>query len=123
MCCLEKGVWHDENCFFFLSVRVFVVRGSGFFPCSLMLALFRCHTAVRWRSHLRCSAFSLVGATNSSQRSTIAGPQFLRTQTALFHQSEAKASPDPNKPSTGKHMYDCLYSYRPEGVSMFSSGV
>lgn len=106
----EKGVWHDENCLFVFSfskiLRVLVVRGSGFFPCSLMSGLFRCHTAVRWRLHPRCSAFSLLGATKSSQCSTTAGPQFLRTQTALFHQSEAKASPDPNKPSTGKHMYD-----------------
>lgn len=36
----------------------------------------------------------------SSQPSTTARPQFLRTQTALFHQSKAKASPDPNKPAS-----------------------
>lgn len=55
-----------------------------------MLALSRCSTALSWRLALHCS-------TPGSQPSTTARPQFLRTQTALFHQSKAKASPDPNK--------------------------
>ncbi|TKS85653.1 Redox-regulatory protein FAM213A [Collichthys lucidus] len=65
-----------------------------------MLALSRCSTALRWRISPRCSALSLGSATMSSQLTTAARPQFLRTQTALFHQSEAKASPDPNKPAS-----------------------
>uniref|UniRef100_A0A8D0ACT2 Redox-regulatory protein FAM213A n=3 Tax=Sander lucioperca TaxID=283035 RepID=A0A8D0ACT2_SANLU len=65
-----------------------------------MLALSRCSRALRWRLSLRCSALSLGSSTMSSQPSTAARPQFLRTQTALFHQSKAKASPDPNKPAT-----------------------
>lgn len=36
----------------------------------------------------------------SSQTSTAARTQLLRTQTALFHQSRATASPDPNKPAS-----------------------
>lgn len=36
----------------------------------------------------------------SSQPSIAAGPQFLRTPAAQFHQSKAKASPDPNKPAS-----------------------
>lgn len=65
-----------------------------------MLALSRCSAALRWRLSLRCSALSLGRATTSSQPSTAAGPQFLRPQTALFHQSEAKASPEPSKPAS-----------------------
>ncbi|KAM7385571.1 hypothetical protein PAMP_001650 [Pampus punctatissimus] len=56
-----------------------------------MLALSRCSTAaLRWR-------LSLGSSTMSSRPSTAAWPQFLRVQAAQFHQSKAKASPDPNK--------------------------
>ncbi|KAA8583781.1 hypothetical protein FQN60_014989 [Etheostoma spectabile] len=51
-----------------------------------MLGLSRCSRALRWRLPLRCSALSLGSTTMSSQPSTAAGPQFLRAQTALFHQ-------------------------------------
>ncbi|KAK1905803.1 hypothetical protein KUDE01_012982 [Dissostichus eleginoides] len=72
-----------------------------------MLALSRCPAAFR---SLRCSALSLGATTMSSQPSTTARPPSLRTQAALFHQSEAKASPDTNKPSSGKDIFDCLHS-------------
>uniref|UniRef100_A0A8C4D9F5 Peroxiredoxin-like 2 activated in M-CSF stimulated monocytes n=3 Tax=Dicentrarchus labrax TaxID=13489 RepID=A0A8C4D9F5_DICLA len=65
-----------------------------------MLALSRSSTALRWRLSLRCSALPLGSTTMSSEPSTATWPQFLRTQTALFHQSKAKASPDPNKPAS-----------------------
>eukprot|EP00064_Thunnus_orientalis_P009891 superscaffoldBa00001283_g9917 len=66
-----------------------------------MLALSRCSTAaLRCRLSLRCSALSLGSSTMSSQPSIAAGPQFLRTPAAQFHQSKAKASPDPNKPAS-----------------------
>lgn len=58
----------------------------------------------------------------SRQPSTTASPQFLRTQTALFHQSEAKASPDPNKPasvlSSGSGLEGELF-----GMGMWSLGL
>uniref|UniRef100_A0A669DG03 Uncharacterized protein n=3 Tax=Oreochromis niloticus TaxID=8128 RepID=A0A669DG03_ORENI len=62
-----------------------------------MLALSRCSTALSCRLALRCSALSVRGSNPGSQPSTTARPQFLRTQAAPFHQSKAKASPDPNK--------------------------
>lgn len=66
-----------------------------------------------WRLSLRCSALSLGSATVSRQHPTTARLLLLRTQTAAFHQSKAKASPDPNKPASGKHIskfkYDCLH--------------
>lgn len=64
-----------------------------------MLVLSKCPTPLRWT--LCCSSLPLRSAT-PSQRPATTGPQFLRTQTAPFHQSEAKASPELNKPSTGK---------------------
>lgn len=69
-----------------------------------MLVLSKCPTILRWTLLLRCSVLPLRSATPSSQRSTTTGPQIVRTQTALFHQSEAKASPELNKPSTGKNI-------------------
>ncbi|KAF6731536.1 Redox-regulatory protein FAM213A [Oryzias melastigma] len=57
-----------------------------------MQAVNRCWVALRWRIPLRCSALPL----GSSLLSTPARPHF-QCQTALFHQSEAKAGPDPNK--------------------------
>lgn len=87
----SEGV-HSRRAIFFFSLR------------SLMLVLSKCPTTLRWTLPLRCSALPLWSATPSSRRSTTTGPQFLRTQTALFHQSEAKASPEQNKPSTGKNI-------------------
>uniref|UniRef100_A0A3B5K5U6 Uncharacterized protein n=3 Tax=Takifugu rubripes TaxID=31033 RepID=A0A3B5K5U6_TAKRU len=58
-----------------------------------MLVLSKCPTPLRWTLPLCCSS-------TPNQRSATTGPQFLRTQTAPFHQSEAKASPELNKPST-----------------------
>ncbi|GAA6223385.1 redox-regulatory protein FAM213A-like isoform X1 [Lates japonicus] len=75
-----------------------------------MLALSRCLPALRWTLPLRCSALSLASDTMSSQSSTTATPQILRTQTALFHQSRAKSNPGPNKPASGKDILDCLHS-------------
>ncbi|KAI3363218.1 hypothetical protein L3Q82_011854, partial [Scortum barcoo] len=75
-----------------------------------MLALSRCPTALRWRLCLPLGSTAM-----NSRPSTAACPHFLRTETALFHQSEAKASPDPNKPASGKDIFDCL--------QMLSSGL
>uniref|UniRef100_A0A3B4U4S9 Uncharacterized protein n=3 Tax=Seriola dumerili TaxID=41447 RepID=A0A3B4U4S9_SERDU len=87
-----------------------------------MLALSRCSPALRWTLSLRCSALSLGSATLSSQSSTTARPQFLRTQTALFHESKAKASPDPNKPASvlasGSGLEGELF-----GIGMWSLGL
>lgn len=68
-----------------------------------MLVLSKCPTTLRWTLLLRGSALPLWSATPSSQLSTTARLPILRTQAALFHQSEAKASPELNKPSTGKN--------------------
>uniref|UniRef100_A0A3Q3MWE4 Uncharacterized protein n=3 Tax=Mastacembelus armatus TaxID=205130 RepID=A0A3Q3MWE4_9TELE len=65
-----------------------------------MLALPRCLTALRWTLSLRCPVLSLEGATIRSHPSTTVRSRFLRTQTALFHQSKAKSSPDLNKPTS-----------------------
>ncbi|KAM3606529.1 uncharacterized protein V6R79_018126 [Siganus canaliculatus] len=65
-----------------------------------MLVLSRCPTALTWRLSLRCSAMSLGCTAPSSQTSTTARPQFLRAQSAMFHQSKAQASPDPSKPTS-----------------------
>uniref|UniRef100_A0A146QV31 Redox-regulatory FAM213A-like protein n=1 Tax=Fundulus heteroclitus TaxID=8078 RepID=A0A146QV31_FUNHE len=56
-----------------------------------MLALSRCSPAFRRRLPLRCSAPPLASA------SITAGPQVLTSQIARFHQSKARAGPDPNK--------------------------
>lgn len=77
-------------------------RRARFLFSPLMLVLSKCPTPLRWTFPLCCSSLPLRSAT-SSQRSSTTGPQFLRTQTAPFHQSEAKASPELNKPSTGKN--------------------
>lgn len=71
-----------------------------------------------WRLSLRCSALSL--GTVSSRPSTAAGPQYLTTQTALIHQSKAKASPDPNKPASvsGSGLEGELF-----GMGMWSLGL
>lgn len=74
---------------------------------SLMLALSRCLTALRWRLPLRCAGVPVGSSTMSSRPATTARPQFL-TQTALFHRSTAKASPDPNKITSGKGMLSQL---------------
>ncbi|KAF7643550.1 hypothetical protein LDENG_00237580 [Lucifuga dentata] len=63
------------------------------------MLLSRCSTALRWRKSLHCSVLPVGGATTNSQPPTTARPHPLRTQAALFHQSKAKASPEPNKPS------------------------
>lgn len=77
----------------------------------LMLGLSKCPATLRWTLPLRCSTLPLRSAT-PSQRSTTTGPQqFLRTQTALFHQSEAKASPELNKPSTGKNTQPAAFHH------------
>uniref|UniRef100_A0A3Q1GEE8 Redox-regulatory protein FAM213A-like n=1 Tax=Acanthochromis polyacanthus TaxID=80966 RepID=A0A3Q1GEE8_9TELE len=65
-----------------------------------MLALSRCSTALRWSLPLRCSALPLGNSTVSRQPSIPARPPILGNQNALFHQSKAKASPDPNKISS-----------------------
>uniref|UniRef100_A0A8C2ZII9 Peroxiredoxin-like 2 activated in M-CSF stimulated monocytes n=3 Tax=Cyclopterus lumpus TaxID=8103 RepID=A0A8C2ZII9_CYCLU len=85
-----------------------------------MLALTRCSTALRWSLSLRCSALSLGSTAMSSQPSTAARTQFLRTQTALLHQSRATASPD--KPasvlSTVSGLEGALF-----GLGMWSLGL
>ncbi|PWA25814.1 hypothetical protein CCH79_00001672, partial [Gambusia affinis] len=50
-----------------------------------MLALSRCSATLSWRLPLRCSALCLAS------RSVTAAPQFLKSQTAQFHQSKARA--------------------------------
>uniref|UniRef100_A0A8D3DIN9 Redox-regulatory protein FAM213A n=3 Tax=Scophthalmus maximus TaxID=52904 RepID=A0A8D3DIN9_SCOMX len=65
-----------------------------------MLALPRCSPALRWTLSLRCSGLCLGSATTGGQSSITARPRFLRTHGALFHQSSAKASPDPDKPTS-----------------------
>lgn len=97
--------WHLQTELVFLSfseiLRVTVVRGVQ------MLALSRCSPALRTLA-LRCS---VGGATLSSESASAASAQFLRTQTALFHQSKAKASADPHKPASGKDLqYLSAYS-------------
>lgn len=81
---------------------------------SLMMALSRCSTALRWRLALRCCAVPVGSSTMSSRPPTTARPQFL-TQSALFHQSKAKASPDPNKITSGKSMQSqfAVHCYHP----------
>lgn len=77
----------------------------------LMLGLSKCPTTLRWTLPLCCSTLPLRRGT-LSQRSTTTGPQqFLRTQAALFHQSEAKASPELNKPSTGKNTQPAAFHH------------
>lgn len=58
----------------------------------MLLALSRCPAALRWRLSPHSVAGGLLSAT--------ATPQILRAQTAQFHPSKAKASPDPNKPAS-----------------------
>lgn len=77
-------------------------RSARFLFSPLMLVLSKCPTPLRWTLPLCCSSLPLRSAT-PSQGSATTGPQFLRTQTAPFHQSEAKAIPELNKPSTGKN--------------------
>uniref|UniRef100_A0A673BKE3 Uncharacterized protein n=2 Tax=Sphaeramia orbicularis TaxID=375764 RepID=A0A673BKE3_9TELE len=55
-----------------------------------MLTLSRCSTALRWRLSLPCPALCFRSSS----------PRSVRPQAALFHQSNAKASPVPNKPPT-----------------------
>uniref|UniRef100_A0A667XRT4 Uncharacterized protein n=3 Tax=Myripristis murdjan TaxID=586833 RepID=A0A667XRT4_9TELE len=65
---------------------------------AMMLALSRCSATLRWRLPLRCLALPLE-STSSQPPATARAPS-LRPQAALFHQSKAKASPEPNKPTS-----------------------
>lgn len=60
-----------------------------------MLALPRCSTALALS--LRYASLSLRSSAISSQPSATARALFLRPQSALFHQSKAKANPELNK--------------------------
>lgn len=67
--------------------------------------------ALRGILYPRCSALYLGCATMSGKASAVARPPFLKTQTALFHQSKARAARDPDKPASGKDiLYGCLFS-------------
>uniref|UniRef100_A0A3P9J555 Uncharacterized protein n=1 Tax=Oryzias latipes TaxID=8090 RepID=A0A3P9J555_ORYLA len=58
-----------------------------------MQAVHRCSATLRWRMPLRRAALPLGSPTVSSPPPR----PHLQAQTALFHQSEAKTGPDPNK--------------------------
>ncbi|KAK5623754.1 Peroxiredoxin-like 2A [Crenichthys baileyi] len=77
-----------------------------------MLALSRCSAALRWRLPLRCSALPLASS------SITAGPQFLTSQIAQFHQSKTSASPDPNKITSVSGLEGELF-----GMGMWSLGL
>ncbi|MEQ2159661.1 hypothetical protein GOODEAATRI_025328 [Goodea atripinnis] len=77
-----------------------------------MLALSRCSAALRWRLPLRCSALPLASS------SITAGPQFLTSQIAQFHQSKTRASPDPNKITSVSGLEGELF-----GMGMWSLGL
>ncbi|AWP13971.1 putative redox-regulatory protein FAM213A-like [Scophthalmus maximus] len=88
--------------------RTSVLSGSQegqTYSTAQMLALPRCSPALRWTLSLRCSGLCLGSATTGGQSSITARPRFLRTHGALFHQSSAKASPDPDKPTSGKDIH------------------
>lgn len=96
-------LWHRKTC-----VSLFQWDFDCFIGQSLsgpmLAALSRCRPASRWTLSLPgCSAFSLSCSTVSSQRIAATRLHVLRTQTALFHQSEAKAGPDPHKATSGKN--------------------
>ncbi|CAB1443662.1 unnamed protein product [Pleuronectes platessa] len=61
-----------------------------------MLALSRCSPSVRRSVSMHLSLGSL---TLSRLSSATARPHILRTHSAPFHQSRAKSSPEPNKPT------------------------
>lgn len=88
----------------------------------MLAALSRCRPASRWTLSQRCPALSLSRSTVSSQRTAATRLHVLRTQTALFHQSEAKAGPDPHKAtsvsSSGSGLEGELF-----GMGMWSLGL
>lgn len=65
-----------------------------------MLAVSRCSSVLRRSPALRTLVLSVGSGEPSAARTHL----FLRTPAAQFHQSRAKASPDPNKPDSGKEM-------------------